>query len=186
MPSWAPSWTLSGCARASTRSHSPTFSIDVPEEVIEGGKRLCLINVPPALSEIRSGGKLRARLGTDCVELHGDRARQFLEHRRTYDWSTEGSSERLSTCDPDALRSAHRHYRERHGVRALSDIELLRRLGVAVKDGEDPQLNQSGVVLLCPYEPAVERRINEEGRALAFPGQHGSRDPVALNYRVQI
>jgi len=46
----------------------PNYSIDEPEEIIEGGKRLYLINVPPALSEIRSGGKLRARFGTDCVE----------------------------------------------------------------------------------------------------------------------
>jgi ATP-dependent DNA helicase RecG len=82
-----------------TRIHAltqPNFSIDVPEEVMQGGKRLYLINVPPALSEIRSGGKLRTRQGTDCVELHGDRAREFLERRRSYDWSAEGSS--AKTC----------------------------------------------------------------------------------------
>jgi ATP-dependent DNA helicase RecG len=143
-----------------TRIHAltqPNFSIDVPEEVMQGGKRLYLINVPPALSEIRSGGKLRTRQGTDCVELHGDRAREFLERRRSYDWSAEGSSERLSTCDADALQSAHRHYEERHGVPALSDIELLRRLGVVMEDGDDPSLNQAGAVLLCPFEPDVER-----------------------------
>jgi ATP-dependent DNA helicase RecG len=135
----------------------PNYSIDTPEEVIEGGKRLYLINVPPALSEIRSGGKLRARFGTDCMELHGDRAREFLERRRSYDWSAEGSPERLSTCHADALRSAHDRYEEKHGVRAPSDIELLRRLGVVMDDGADPQLNQAGAVLLCPYEPDVER-----------------------------
>ncbi len=143
-----------------TRIHAltqPNFSIDVPEEVMQGGKRLYLINVPPALSEIRSGGKLRTRQGTDCVELHGDRAREFLERRRSYDWSAEGSSERLSTCDADALQSAHRHYKERHGIPAPSDIELLRRLGVVMEDGYDPPLNQAGAVLLCPFEPNVER-----------------------------
>jgi ATP-dependent DNA helicase RecG len=142
------------------RIHSltqPNFSIDVPEQVMQNGKRLYLINVPPALSEIRSGGKLRTRQGTDCVELHGDRAREFLERRRSYDWSAEGSSERLSTCDADALRFAHRHYEERHSVPAPSDIELLRRLGVVMDDGADPQLNQAGAVLLCSYEPTVER-----------------------------
>lgn len=135
----------------------PNFSIDVPEEIVQDGKRLYLINVPPALSEIRSGGKLRARLGTDCVELHGDRAREFLERRRSYDWSAEGSTERLSTCQADALRSAHRRYEERHGVPAASDMELLRRLGVVAEDGEDPRLNRAGAVLLCAYEPTVER-----------------------------
>jgi len=52
----------------------PHFSIDLMEELFEVGQRLYLINVAPALSEIRSGGKLRARFGTDCLELDGDRA----------------------------------------------------------------------------------------------------------------
>jgi ATP-dependent DNA helicase RecG len=135
----------------------PNLSIDFPEEVMKGGKRLYLINVPPTLSEIRSGGKLRGRQGTDCVELDGDRAREFLERRRSYDWSAEASSEHFSKCDPDALLSAHRHHAARHGVPAGSDLELLRRLGVLMDDGEDPQLNQAGAVLLCAYEPSVER-----------------------------
>jgi ATP-dependent DNA helicase RecG len=135
----------------------PSFPIDVPEEVFEGGKRLYLINVPPALSEIRSGGKLRARFGTECVELDGDRARELLERRRSYDWSAEPSPERFSTCDPSALRSAHRHYEEKHGLPAPSDLELLRRLGVLMDSGADPRLNKAGAVLLCAYEPSIER-----------------------------
>jgi ATP-dependent DNA helicase RecG len=136
----------------------PGLPIDVPEEITtEDGKRLYLINVPPALSEIRSGGKLRARFGTDCVELDGDRAREFLERRRSYDWSAEPSPERVSTCDPDALRSAHRHYEEKHGLPAPSNLVLLRRLGVLIEDGDDPALNKAGAVLLCAYEPEVER-----------------------------
>ena len=135
----------------------PNLSIDFPEEVLQGGKRLYMLNVAPALSEVRSGGKLRARHGTDCVELDGDRAREFLERRRSYDWSSEASSERLSTCVKDALASAQRHYDEAHGHTAGSDRELLRRLGVLMDDGEDPQLNQAGAVLLCEYEPGVER-----------------------------
>jgi hypothetical protein len=48
---------------------SPHYSIDIPEEVIQDGERLYLINVAPALGEVRSGGKLCTRVGTDCVEL---------------------------------------------------------------------------------------------------------------------
>ena len=135
---------------------SPHYSIDIPEAVIQDGKRLYLINVAPALGEVRSGGKLRTRVGTDCVELDGNRAREFLERRQNYDWSAEASPERLSTCDPDALRAAHRYYRAKTGSSAPSDLELLRRLGVLADDGEDSQLNQAGAVLFCAYEPTVE------------------------------
>jgi hypothetical protein len=82
----------------------PNFSIDIPEELTVEGKRLYLINVAPALGEIRSGGKLRTRFGTDCVELDGDRARKFLEQRRNYDWSAEPSPERLNRT---MLRDGH-------------------------------------------------------------------------------
>lgn len=149
----------------------PNFSIDVIEELTEHGKRLYVINVAPALSEIRSGGKLRTRIGTDCLELEGDRAREFLERWRSYDWSAEASSERLSACDRGALESAHRHYLGAQGRPAGSDVELLRRLGVAMDDQDDPQLNQAGAVLLCRYETDVERLdvrvIDVEGAASA-------------------
>jgi ATP-dependent DNA helicase RecG len=149
----------------------PHFSIDIPEELTVEGKRLYLINVAPALGEVRSGGKLRTRFGTDCVELDGDRARKFLEQRRNYDWSAEPSPERLSTCDPAAIKSAHDHYSATRGRPAGSDLELVRRLGVAMDDEDDPQLNQAGAVLLCRYEPTVEMidiRVTEVDGAASF------------------
>lgn len=152
----------------------PHFSVDIPQERVMGGKRLYLIDVAPALGEIRSGGKLRARLGTDCVELDGDGARRFLEERRNYDWSSEGSPERLSTCDQLALQSAHGHYRAARGRSAGSDLELVRRLGTAMDDSDDPRLNQAGAVLLCRYEPEVERidvRATEVDGAASFDRQ---------------
>jgi ATP-dependent DNA helicase RecG len=135
----------------------PHFSIDIPEEVIQNGKRLYLINVAPALGEIRCGGKLRTRVGTDCVELDGDRAREFLERRQNYDWSADPSHERFSSCDPEALNAARRHYEAKNGLPAPSDLELLRRLGVLMDGGENPYLSQAGAVLFCAYEPGVER-----------------------------
>jgi ATP-dependent DNA helicase RecG len=136
----------------------PHFALDVIEETRPAsGERLYLINVAPALSEVRSGGKLRSRFGTDCLELEGDRAREFLERWRRYDWSAEASGEHLSTADPAALNSAHRHYRDAQGRGAGSDAELVRRLGVAMDDSDNPQLNRAGAVLLCRYETDVER-----------------------------
>ncbi|MCP9488414.1 MAG: hypothetical protein MSC31_00895 [Solirubrobacteraceae bacterium MAG38_C4-C5] len=147
----------------------PHYAIDVIEEVIQAGKRLYLINVAPALSEVRSGGKLRARYGTNCLELDGDRARAFMERWRRYDWSAEPSDERLSTGDRAALDAAHAHYRDAKGRSAGSDAELVRRMGVALDDSDDPVLNRAGALLLCRYENDVERLdvrvIDVEGAA---------------------
>jgi len=130
----------------------PGLAVDEPEELTVAGARLYLVNVAPALEEIRCQGKLRARLGTDCVELTGDRAREFLERRRNYDWSAAPSGLRLADASPDALASARRHFRDEHGAEAQGDLALVRRLGVAVDDGEDPFLSRAGALLLCAYE----------------------------------
>ena len=145
---------LRGPIHALTQPH---FAVDVIEERHESGARLYLINVPPALSEVRSGGKLRARFGTDCVELDGHRAREFLERWRRYDWSAEPSGEHLSSASREALDSGHGHYRAAQGRSAASDVELARRLGVALDDSDDPALNRAGALLLCSHEPDVER-----------------------------
>jgi ATP-dependent DNA helicase RecG len=149
----------------------PHFSIDLVEELFKHDTRLYLINVAPALSEVRSGGKLRARFDRDCVELDGSRAREFLELWRNYDWSAEASSERLSSCDRSALTSAHGHYLAAQGRPAGSDLELLRRLGVTMDDRDNPHLNRAGALLLCRYDMDVEqldvRVADVEGAASA-------------------
>jgi ATP-dependent DNA helicase RecG len=135
----------------------PNLALDVIEEHTATGVRLYLLNVPPALEEVRVGGKLRARFGTDCVELTGDKAREFLERRRRYDWSAEPSDLRLDDADPAALERAHAIYTDARGRRAGSDLELFRRLNVIADDTTNPLLNRAGALLLCAYEPAVER-----------------------------
>ena len=130
----------------------PGLAVDEPEELTVAGARLYLVNVAPALEEIRCQGKLRARLGTDCVELTGDRAREFLERRRNYDWSSAPSGLCLSDASPEALASARRHFRDEHGAEAQGELALVRRLGVATDDGEDPVLSRAGALLLCAYE----------------------------------
>ena len=135
----------------------PSLALDVIEERIEASKRIYLINIQPALEEVRVDGKLRARLGTDCVELSGDRARDFLERRRRYDWSAEPSDLRLSQADPDALRRAHELYRAARGRRAGSDLDLVNKLAATLNESDDPALNRAGALLLCPYEQDVEQ-----------------------------
>ncbi len=135
----------------------PNLALDMFEERSEAGARIYLINVQPALEEVRVGGKLRTRNGTDCVELSGDRAREFLERRRRYDWSAELSGMTLSQADPDALRRAHELYRAAQGRRAGSDLDLVGKLAVALDDSSDPALSRAGALLLCRYEPDVEQ-----------------------------
>jgi ATP-dependent DNA helicase RecG len=135
----------------------PNLALDVIEEHTATGARLYLINVPPALEEVRVGGKLRARFGTDCVELTGDRAREFLERRRRYDWSDEPSGLHLADAEPAALKRAHALYTQARGRRAGSDLELVSRMNVTADDSTNPQLNRAGALLLCEYEAAVER-----------------------------
>jgi len=135
----------------------PRLALDVFEERSEAGARIYLINVPPALEETRVDDRLRARLGTCCIELSGDRAREFLERRRRYDWSAEPSEMRLNDADPKALERAHELYRDARGRRAGSDLDLVGRLGVAFDDSDNPGLNRAGALLLCLYDQDVEQ-----------------------------
>ena len=131
----------------------PPLTVDV-EPIETHGIRLLLVNIPDALAETYVGDhKLRTRMGTDCVELTGDRARVFLEERRGYDWSAEPSGMRLSTADPDAILSATQHYQRRHGTGHLGPREIASRLKVLVDDEPDPELSRAGALLLCPFEP---------------------------------
>jgi ATP-dependent DNA helicase RecG len=134
----------------------PSTSVDLIEEQTVAGSRVYLINVAPALEEVRVGGKLRARFGTACEELSGDRARTFLERRRRFDWTAEASGLRLSDAVPEAIESARRHYEEARGDAPESPLTLVRRLGVTTTDdGPDPELTSAGALLLCKFEPGT-------------------------------
>lgn len=160
---------------------SPHYTVDI-EELLEHGTRLLLIDVPPALEEIRAGGRLRARIGTSCEELSGDRAREFLERRRGYDWSAEPSGFRLSQASGSSLASARAKYQSARGVAPASDRELVRRLGVLVGSGAepDPELTRAGALLLAPLDPAIEQivilDVSSEGR----PSRHSVRGSAPL------
>ena len=136
---------------------SPRYSVDEIEEVVEQGRRLYLINVPPAIEEIRAGGKLRMRRGKSCQEVSGDDARRLLEERRGFDWTAQPSGLHLSAANPDAFRVARRFYGERRGEPPSSDRELARRMGVLIDDSQDPELNRAGAILLAPFEPSMNQ-----------------------------
>jgi ATP-dependent DNA helicase RecG len=159
-------------------------ALDVFEEHVVAGARIYLINVPPALEEVRVDGRLRTRQGTGCIELSGDRAREFLERRRRYDWSGEPSEICLSDADRAALERAHALYRDAHGRRAGSDLDLVGRLGVVLDESDDPALNRAGALLLCAYDQDVEqldvRVVSVEGASSNV--RKSLRAPLVLSF----
>jgi ATP-dependent DNA helicase RecG len=159
----------------------PSLSIDEIEIHERANARLYLINVAPALEEVRCGGKLRTRYGTECVELTGDRARQFLEQRRAYDWSAEASGMRFSDATDAALASARTHYRAAHGTAPGSDLEIVRRMGGVVTDADpDPELTRAAALLLCRFEPDIEQIQLLVTLSEGAPSRRSVRGPAPL------
>ncbi|MBA3876102.1 MAG: hypothetical protein C0498_04065 [Anaerolinea sp.] len=158
----------------------PNLTVDI-EEVIRGGVRLLLINVPDALEEVRSGGRLRTRIGRDCEEMSGDRAREFLEARRGFDWSAQPSAMRFSETTPEARASARRHYEEEHGAAPGSDLEIARRLGLLIRNHDtDPELSRAGALLLGAFEPNVEQLVVLIADAEGVASRRSVRGPAPL------
>lgn len=157
----------------------PSVTVEI-EEILPQGVRLYLVYVVDALEEVRVGGKLRTRVGRACVELTGDRARQFLESRRAYDWTAEPSAKYFADADPRALASARDKYRAARGLAPESDLELCRRLGLLADDGPDFELNRAGAVLLTGYEPAVEQLVVLHAPAEGLASTGSVRGPAPL------
>ncbi len=159
----------------------PNYNVEI-EELLLAGARLYLIDVPPALEEVRSAGKLRTRLNKECVELSGDRARQFLERRRGYDWSAAPSGRFFREITPETLASAREKYQAAKGLAPESDLELCRRMGVLIGDGSqaDPELKVAGALLLTTYDPGVEQLVVLAADAEGLPSRSSVRGPAPL------
>lgn len=168
----------------------PSYTVQV-EPITIAGVGLYLVDVPPALEFIRSGGKLRTRVGTACVELTGDRAASLMDQRRGFDWSAQPSGWRFRQISPSAMLSAKRKYQAARGLVPDSDLELCRRLGVLVvvpdqqvsdthADPADPELTNAGAVLLCASDPDVEQIVALVGPAEGLPSTASVRGPAPM------
>ena len=157
----------------------PNLTIEI-EEIEVLGKRLLLMNIPDALREINVNGKLQTRVGSSCVELSGEQARQFLESRRNFDWSAQKSGKRLSEATEEALESARIHFRNAKGTVPDSNRELASRLGILCDNEDDPELTRAGALLLCRYEPAIEQMHLMITDAEGIASRHSVRGPAPL------
>jgi ATP-dependent DNA helicase RecG len=159
----------------------PSYTVEI-EELVRSGVRLYLILVLPALEEVRAGGKLRTRVGKSCVELTGDRAREFLERRRGYDWSSEPSGRRFSDVTKASMASAREKYQAARGLAPESDLELCRRMNVLIGDDRDgnPELNRAGALLLTIFEPEIEQLVVLVAPAEGVTSTSNARGPAPV------
>lgn len=95
-------------------------------------------------------GRATRRIGTDCLPLSPQEHRRLREERLGVDWSAQPSERMIADVAPRAMSAArdalNRIVDDRSQLAALSDVDLLRALGVVDDAG---RLLRAGVVLFC-------------------------------------
>lgn len=104
------------------------------------GSRLLVLRAPQALEPIRINGRIRWRVGTNCVEIDANTWHTKRMASLNDDWSAEESTVPISEARASALQQARQllldsgedHARD---LASDSDVNLLRRLNVVTPDG---------------------------------------------------
>ena len=98
--------------------------------------RLLILTCIEALAPVRYGGKLRWRVGTNCVEVDPVVWQSRMLERIGFDWSDQPSGQHLDDVSPAATEVARRYLREANGDNSdtglanATDADLLRRLNL--------------------------------------------------------
>ena len=77
--------------------------------------RLLILTCIEALAPVRYGGKLRWRVGTNCVEVDPVVWQSRMLERIGFDWSDQPSGQTLDDVSPTAIEVARRYLREANG-----------------------------------------------------------------------
>ena len=115
-----------------------------------GGCRILILTCVEAFHPVRYRGKLKWRVGANCVEVDPVAWQSRFLERIGFDWSDQPSSRTLNDVRPTACEVARRYLRESNGDEAgvdlvhATDADLLRRLNL-VKDSS--QLTNAGSLL---------------------------------------
>lgn len=152
----------------------PRLLVDCDEEFFNG-VRLLVVTVR-ADQEIYADTRGRAphRIGTDCVGMDPATQKQLRDARQSFDPSAVAATN--DERDDFALQAARRRLTaslrpERNGLAKLTDLDLLRALGLILPGGEFNAAGQylvgpQGVEVLYQYrespggEPRVVERLN--------------------------
>lgn len=154
-------WELSGKALTS----------DVlAREVV--GTRVLIIRTPQAFEPIRINGKIRWRVGANCVEVDPHTWHERRMDTLNYDWSAQESTLPVSEARPAAIALARDFLRESGESHAEelasdSDTNLLRRLNVATPDGR--LTNAGALAFVGRADPCLDyiRRAHAGGDSLS-------------------
>jgi ATP-dependent DNA helicase RecG len=116
------------------------------------GARLLVMDVVESFDlHADQQGRATRRIGTDCLPLSPQDQRRLREERLHVDWSAGAATRSFSDISPRAVTAARealsRLDDDRRPLAALSDVDLLRALGVVDGDG---RLLRAGEVLFCP------------------------------------
>ena len=128
---------------------SRQLTVAVREEGIEGC-RLLVLTCLEALAPVRYRGKLRWRVGTNCVEVDPVVWQSRMLERIGFDWSDQPSGQSLDDASPAAIQVARDYLRGSNasevdtGLVHATDADLLRRLNL-VKGSRD--LTNAGSLL---------------------------------------
>lgn len=134
----------------------------VAEATLRGVRVLELV-APPAIEPIRFRGKVRHRVGKNCVEIDAATWADTHHVRVGYDWSAQLSGRTLADVRAGALEVARDFLlaageSEAADLAAAADHDLVRRLGLC--DGESRLLN-AGAILLCAGPAVIDYRRRE-------------------------
>ena len=104
-----------------------------------GGCRILVLSVAESLEPVDYDGRLRWRVGSNCVEVDAVTWRAGMLQRMGYDWSAEPSGHTLADARPAALDIARRYAGEAGAGTAdlarSSDEDLFSRLNLLDSDG---------------------------------------------------
>lgn len=115
------------------------LTVDVAEATV-GAVRLLVVRAPQAVEPLRVDGKIRWRVGAQCVEVDASTWHAKRMSALNYDWSADESRITLDKVRAGALAVARDllgDSGEEHSadLATESDINLLRRLNVVTADG---------------------------------------------------
>ena len=122
--------------------------------------RLLILTCIEALAPVRYGGKLRWRVGTNCVEVDLVVWQSRMLERIGFDWSDQPSGQTLDDVSPAAIEVARRYLREANGDDSdtglvnATDADLLRRLNLV--KGSRELTNAGSLLFVATPWPGVD------------------------------
>lgn len=124
------------------------------------GARVLELVAPSALEPIRYRGRIRHRVGRNCVEIDAASWADAHQLRVGYDWSAQPSGRTLADVRAGALEVARDFLRASgepavEDLAAASDHDLVRRLNLSDNGG---RLVNAGALLLCGGDAMIDYR----------------------------